>query len=101
LGHKTKVPLNDGFKVFPVKPEPRGSDVIRLPASRGNPVRTRSLERTIRDVAGSRDRMDPEILSNAVKRHVGPRNGNISPLLRATRRLGVVKPFTACLEVPE
>ncbi|MDR2649641.1 MAG: abortive phage infection protein, partial [Clostridiales bacterium] len=48
-GYNTKALLNEGFKVFSVKPELYGSDIIRFPTKYGHLVNTYSLERTVCD----------------------------------------------------
>jgi predicted transcriptional regulator of viral defense system len=98
-GYNTKTLLNEGFKVFSVKPELYGSDIIRFPTKYGHLVNAYSLERTVCDAVRSRNRIDPEIVTTAVKRYAARRDKNIPQLMRTAEQFGVSKLIRTYLEV--
>ncbi|MDR0347012.1 MAG: type IV toxin-antitoxin system AbiEi family antitoxin domain-containing protein [Coriobacteriales bacterium] len=98
-GYNTKALLGDGFKVFSVKPELYKANQIQLPTKYGHPVNVYGLERTICDVVRSRNRMDAEIVSTALKRYSVRRDKNISLLMRTAEKFGVSKLMRTYMEV--
>jgi hypothetical protein len=85
--------------VFSVKPELYGSDIIRFPTKYGHLVNTYSLERTVCDAVRSRNRIDPGIVTTAVKRYAARRDKNIPQLMRTAEQCGVSKLIRTYLEV--
>jgi predicted transcriptional regulator of viral defense system len=98
-GYNTKALLNDGFKVFSVKPELYESDIIQLPTQHGHLVNTYSAERTVCDAVRSRSRIDPEIVTTAVKRYAARRDKNIPQLMRTAGQFGAAKLIKTYMEV--
>jgi predicted transcriptional regulator of viral defense system len=98
-GYNTKALLKEGFKVFSVKPEMYESDIIELPTKYGHSVRVYGLERTVVDVLRSRNRIDPEIVTAAIKRYAVRKDKNIPLVCRTAEQFGVVKLIKTYLEV--
>jgi predicted transcriptional regulator of viral defense system len=98
-GYNTKALLNEGFKVFSVKPEMYESDIIELPTKYGHSVRVYGLERSVVDVLRSRNRIDPEIVTAAIKRYVARKDKNIPLVCRTAEHFGVIKLIRTYLEV--
>jgi predicted transcriptional regulator of viral defense system len=98
-GYNTKALLGEGFKVFSVKPELYDSDIVELPTKYGHSVRVYGLERTVVDVLRSRNRIDPEIVTVAVKRYAARKDKNIPLVCRTAEQFGVVKLLKTYLDV--
>jgi predicted transcriptional regulator of viral defense system len=98
-GYNTKALLGDGFKVFSIKPELYVADQIQLPTKYGHPVKVYGLERTICDVVRSRNRIDAEIVTTALKRYAARRDKNIPLLMRTAEKFGVAKLMRTYMEV--
>ncbi|MDR2619555.1 MAG: abortive phage infection protein [Propionibacteriaceae bacterium] len=99
FGYNTKGLLRDGFKVFSVKADSYGLDVVRVATKYGYLVNTYSAERAVCDVVRSRSRIDSEIVVTAVKRYVTLKDRDIPQLLRVAERFRVAKPIKTYLEV--
>jgi predicted transcriptional regulator of viral defense system len=98
-GYNTKALLKEGFKVFSVKPELYDSDIVEVSTKYGHLVNAYTAERTVVDVIRSRSRIDPEIVTTAVKRYASRRDKNIPQLMRTAGQFGVVKLIKTYLEV--
>jgi len=98
-GYNTKALINDGFKVFSIKRELYETDIIQTHTKYGNPVNTYSIERTICDVVRSRNRIEAEIVSTALKRYIRRKDRNIPRLVRTAEQFGIVKLIRTYLEV--
>jgi predicted transcriptional regulator of viral defense system len=98
-GYNTKALLKEGFKVFSVKPEMYENDIIELPTKHGHPVRVYGLERTVVDVLRSRNRIDQEIVTTAVKRYAARKDKDIPIVCRTAEQFGVAKLIKTYLEV--
>ena len=98
-GYNTRALLNEGFKVFSVRAELYGQDIIQLPTKYGHLVNVYDLERTIIDCVRSRSRIDAEIVSDALKRYAKRGDKNIPQLMRVAEAFGVTKLIRTYLEV--
>jgi predicted transcriptional regulator of viral defense system len=98
-GYNTKALLNEGFKVFSVKPELYGQDIIQMPTKYGHLVNVYGLERTIADCVRSRNRIDAEVVSDALKRYAKRTDKNIPRLMRIAEAFSVTKLTRTYLEV--
>jgi predicted transcriptional regulator of viral defense system len=98
-GYNTKALLNEGFKVFSVKHELYDSDVVEVSTKYGHLVNAYTAERTVVDVVRSRSRIDPEIVTTAVKRYAARSEKNIPQLMRTAEQFGVTKLIRTYLEV--
>ncbi|MDR2302551.1 MAG: type IV toxin-antitoxin system AbiEi family antitoxin domain-containing protein [Deltaproteobacteria bacterium] len=98
-GYNTMGLLKEGFKAFSVKREMYESDIIELPTNSGHLVRVYGLERTIVDVVRSRNKMDPEIVTTALKRFALRKGKNVPLLSRTAERFGVSKLITTFMLV--
>jgi predicted transcriptional regulator of viral defense system len=98
-GYNTNALLKEGFKVFSVKAEMYERDIIELPTKYGHSVKIYSLERTVVDILRSRNRIDPEIVTTAVKRYAARKDKNIPLVCRTAGQFGVIKLIKTYLEV--
>jgi len=98
-GYNTKTLLDEGFKVFSVKQELYETSIIRMPTKSDNLVNTYSMERTICDVVRSRNRIDSEIVTTALKRYARRKDKNIHQLIKTAKQFGVAKLIRTYMEV--
>lgn len=98
-GYNTKQLVSEGFTVFSVKQELHALGSIQMQTKYGHPVTTYSMERTICDCARSRNRMDAEIVTEAVKRYAGRQDRNLHSLMEMAAQFGVGKILHSWLEV--
>jgi predicted transcriptional regulator of viral defense system len=69
-----------GYKIFYVKRETFELGVISMETPHGNEVRTTDLERTICDIVRSRNQIDIQIRTAALKRYVKNKHRNLNQL---------------------
>ena len=91
--------ISNKYKIYFIKKEYIDLGVKNGLSSMGNPVRVYNIERTICDCVRSRNRMDKEILSNALQRYVQLPNSDITLLLDYARKLRVESIIRMYLEV--
>ena len=91
--------ISNKCKIYFIKKEYIDLGVKNGLSSMGNPVRVYNIERTICDCVRSRNRMDKEILSNALQRYAQLPNSDITLLLDYARKLRVESIIRMYLEV--
>ncbi len=79
----------NGTKVFFVKSDLHLLGSITVKSPYGNDVKTYNLERTICDILRSRNRIDIQILNEAMKRYTAHPERNIDQLYRYAQEFGV------------
>jgi hypothetical protein len=65
----------------------------------GNEIKTTDPERTVVDVLRSRNRIDVQLVNEALKRYVGKKERNIDLLYRYARQFRIQKIVRAYIEV--
>ena len=98
-GYNTKKLYAEDFKIFAVKPELHGQDIVEMKTIFGNYVRAYDLERTICDCLRSKKRLETEIVLNGLKRYVRMPERKLSKLLRMSEKLKIDKLLKTYLEV--
>jgi len=98
-GYNTKALLNEGFKVFSIKPELYEIGLVKMHTKYDNLVNTYDMERTICDIVRSRSRIDAEIVVTALKRYARRKDKNIHLLMRTAGLFGVAKLVRTYMEV--
>ncbi len=88
-GYKVVENIREIFKIYYIKKEYHQSDIVILKSSFGNFVKVYSLERTICDLLRSRNRIDIQILNNALKRFVKMKSVDYSLLLDCAKKLKI------------
>ena len=88
-GYKVVGNVADRFKIYYVKKELHEQGVETVKSTHGNPIRTYILERTICDLIRSRNRIDVQILNDAVKRFVKIKSADYSILMDHAKKLRV------------
>jgi predicted transcriptional regulator of viral defense system len=98
-GYNTKPLLDSGFTVFSLKHAWYEQDIVQLETPFGHMVNAYSLERTIVDSFRSRNRMDPEIVQEALKQFIRRRDIDLLRLSNLSKKFGVHKIILPCLQV--
>lgn len=97
-GYKVVGNVADRFKIYYVKKELHEQGVETVKSAHGNPIRTYILERTICDLIRSRNRIDVQILNDALKRFVKLKSTDYSILMDHAKKLRVETPLKNYLE---
>lgn len=98
-GYKVVENINEQFKVYYVKKEFHTLGVIDGITSFGNTIKLYNIERTICDILRSKNRIDIQILSEAMKRLVKIKSVDYSLIMEYAKKLRVEKAVKNYLEV--
>jgi len=98
-GYNTKQLLSEGFTVFSVKADLYSVGVIKMQTKYGNEVTVYNMERTICDCVRSRNRMDAEIVTEAVKRYARQKDRDIHTLMEMASVFRIQKIMQTYMEV--
>ncbi len=88
-----------GHKIFYIKRELFNLGVISMKTPHGNEVKTTDLERTICDIVRSRNQIDIQIRTTALKQYVSNKARNIDHLLSYAKRFGIEKILREYMEI--
>lgn len=88
-----------GHKIFYIKRELFGLGVISMKTPHGNEVKTTDLERTICDIVRSRNQIDIQIRTTALKLYVNNKARNIDHLLAYAKHFGIEKIVREYMEI--
>ena len=88
-GYKVVPNISERFKIFYIKPKiyKLGTEIVK--SSFGNEIRVYNIERTICDVIRSRNRVDIQILNEALKRSIKVNNFDYSLLIDYAKKLNI------------
>lgn len=98
-GYKVVNSVAEMFKIYYVKNDLHLMGVIEGTTSFGNTIRIYNVERTICDLIRSRNRIDVQILSDALKRAVKIKDLDYTLLLKYARDFNVDKILNTYMEV--
>lgn len=91
--------LSEGCKVYYVKPELHNMGLCAVMSKMGNEVRVYDVERTICDVLRSRNRIDTQVFSTAIKSYASRKNQDWNKLRDYAENFHVIKLLRQYLEV--
>lgn len=96
-----KVPQNvsENNKVYYIKKELHELGIITAKTSFGNKIKVYDVERTICDILRSRERIDIQIINEALKRYVKLKNADFSRLSEYAKEFRVDKILKKYIEV--
>ena len=97
--YKASQTVKDKCKIYYIKPDLLALGLTELPSGMGHQVIAYDLERTICDVARSRNKIDGQIFIDALKNYASRRDANLNLLSDYARRLGVYRILRNYLEV--
>ena len=89
----------NGFTVFTIKRELHEIDTMQLSTMFGHVVTTYNLERTICDYVRSRNQMDIEVVTDALKRYVKRKDKNLNILMQMAETFRIIKSLRNYMEV--
>ncbi|MBN1317959.1 MAG: abortive phage infection protein [Anaerolineales bacterium] len=89
----------NGTNVFYIKPDLFLVGAITMQSPHGNDVRTYDMERTICDILRSRNKMDIQIVTDAMKRYVEKRTKNLNLLFRYAKQFRILRIVRSYMEV--
>jgi predicted transcriptional regulator of viral defense system len=87
------------YKIYYVNRRFFGLGVVSIKSPHGNEVKTTGLERTIVDVLRSRNQMDIQLFSDALKRYVGGKEKDVDLLYNYAKKFRVQKIVRQYIEV--
>lgn len=94
------ISLNEvGHKMFYVNRELFALGVILMKSPHGNEIRTTNLERTICDVLRSRNQVDVQFVSEALKKYIVHKDKNIDQLYNYASRFRIQKIVRTYIEI--
>ena len=99
VGYHSITLREGGHKIFYVNRSLFDLGVISMKSSHGNEIRTTNLERTICDVLRSRNQIDVQLITEALKRYVGKKERNIELLYRYARKFRIQNIVRAYIEI--
>jgi predicted transcriptional regulator of viral defense system len=98
-GYKVVERISERTKVYYIKKENHTLGVTEVKTSFGNAIKVYNIERTICDIIRSRNRVDIQIMNEAMKRFVKVKSVDYTLLMEYAKRLKVDKALTNYLEV--
>lgn len=98
-GYKVVESVAERFKIYYIKKDLHELGVETVQSSHGNPVKTYNIERTICDLIRSRNRIDGQILNEAIKRFVKLKSADLSILMDYAKKLKIDTVLKHYLEV--
>ena len=98
-GYKVVGSVAERFKIYYIKKELHEIGVETVQSSHGNPIRTYDIERTVCDLIRSRNRIDVQILNEALKRFVKLKSADLSILMDYAKKLKIDAVLKNYLEV--
>lgn len=98
-GYKVVNAISEKSKVYYVKKELHQMGIVEGKTSLGNTINIYNVERTICDILRSRNRIDIQIFSDALKRVAKKKNLDYSLLMKYAKKLNVEKILNTYIEV--
>jgi predicted transcriptional regulator of viral defense system len=99
VGYHSVALNQSGHKIFYVNRKLFNLGVVLMKSPQGNEIRVTNLERTICDVARSRNQMDVQFVNVALKRYVARKDKNINLLYAYAKLFRVQKIIRQYIEV--
>lgn len=98
-GYKPSHSVKDKCKVYYIKQDLIGLGKTELPSCFGHQIITYDMERTICDVLRSRNRIDGQVFTDALKNYSARKDADLNRLDRYARQFNVHKLLRQYLEV--
>lgn len=98
-GYKAVGKVADRFKIYYIKSALHELGAETVKSAHGNPIKVYTIERTICDLVRSRNRIDVQILNEALKRFAKSRSADNSVLMDYAKKLKVETILRNYLEV--
>jgi predicted transcriptional regulator of viral defense system len=88
-----------GCKVYSIMPNRFELGQVTMTTPMGNPIHVYDLERSICDIFRNKNRMDIQIVVQAIQRYVKRKDADVTKLNQYAKQLHVEKPINQALEV--
>jgi predicted transcriptional regulator of viral defense system len=98
-GYKIAPIISEKFKIYYIKKDLHQVGVEDATTTFGNPIRVYGIEKTICDILKNRDRIDIQILNDALKRFVKLKTADYSLLMQYAKQLNVEASVKHYLEI--
>lgn len=98
-GYKVVDKISERVKTYYIKKELHSLGTVDMTTSFGNPIRVYNIERTICDCVRSRNRIDIQILNDALKRYVRLKSTDLGLMMDYAKTFKVDKLIKNYLEV--
>lgn len=98
-GYKVVSAISETTKIYYIKRDLHQMGVMEGNTSFGNPIKLYNVERTICDILRSRNRIDIQIFSDALKRVAKKKNLDYALLMEYAKKLNVEKILNTYMEV--
>ena len=98
-GYNATLIKRNGTKIYYIQSGLLQSGQILLQSPGGNAVRSYNLERTICDIIRNRNRMDIQMVNEALKAYIARKDKNIPLLTEYASTLGIQKKIREYIEV--
>ena len=98
-GYKVVDGLKEKFKIYFIKKELHTMGIAEGKTGFGNTILLYNIERTLCDVIRSRNRMDTQIFSDALKRAVKIKHLDLNLLLKYARTMNIEKILNTYMEM--
>lgn len=98
-GYKPSENVKESCKVYYIKPALADMGRTELPTGMGHSVFAYDVERTVCDVLRSRNRIDTQFFTEALKNYTSRKDMNLNRLAQYAQELGVYKLLRQYLEV--
>lgn len=98
-GYKVVSAISETTKIYYIKKDLHQMGVMEGNTSFGNPIKLYNVERTICDILRSRNRIDIQIFSDALKRVAKKKNLDYALLMKYAKKFNVEKILNTYMEV--
>lgn len=99
LGYHSQLLADSGVQVHSVKKEWHALGVTETDTIHGRPIRLYDAERTLCDLFKQRNKVDADLLNDAMKRYLARKEKNIPQLLRYAEQFRVSSPVRQYVEI--
>ncbi|MFD1030210.1 type IV toxin-antitoxin system AbiEi family antitoxin domain-containing protein [Metaplanococcus flavidus] len=98
-GYHNRLLTDNGLQVYTVKKEWHELGVTETTTVYGRPIRLYNAERTLCDMFRQRNNVDPDLLTDSMKRYLARKEKNIPQLLRYAEQFRVSTPIRKYVEI--
>lgn len=98
-GYKVVGNMSNQMKFYYIDKKLHQLGVVTMLSNHGNPIKVYNVERTICDIIRSRNRIDVQLLTDALKKYTRTKYTDISLLLSYARELKIEKILKHYLEI--
>lgn len=98
-GYHSQLLADKGVQVYTVKKAWHALGTTEMATAYGRPIRFYNAERTLCDMFRQRNKADPDLLTDSMKRYLMRKDKNVPQLLRYAEQLRVASPIRKYVEI--